>query len=94
MLPQQLLLLPLVLGTGEAVFIVLTAVMGAVAVVLEELVVTLAISVSAYLRVFVKIWRELKGNSNDILCLLEDFGRSQYNNPCPLCAAGAWCVYP
>jgi hypothetical protein len=24
---------------------------------------------------------------------LQDFGRSQYNNPCPPCVAGDWCIY-
>ena len=91
--PQQLLLL-LVLETGKVVFIVPTAVMGAVAVVLQEVVGILDIIVNAYLLVFVKIWQEINVNSNDILCLLEDFGRSQFNNPCPACVAGDWCVYP
>jgi hypothetical protein len=25
---------------------------------------------------------------------VEDFGRSQYNNPCPGCVPGQWCSYP
>ena len=63
--PQQLLLL-LVLETGKRVFIVPTAVMVAVAVVLEEVVGFLDIIVSAYLLLFVKIWQEINVNSNDI----------------------------
>ena len=90
--PQQLLLL-LVLETGKVVFIVPTAVMGAVAVVLQEVVGILDIIVNAYLLVFVKIWQEINVNSNDILCLLEDFGRSLFNNPFPTCVVGDWCVY-
>ena len=90
--PQQLLLL-LVLETGKLVFIVPTAVMGAVAVVLQEVVGFLDIIVNAYLLLFVKIWQEINVNSNDILCLPEDFGRSQFNNPCPACVAGDWCQY-
>ena len=63
--PQQLLLLPLVLGTGKAVFIVLTAVMGAVVVKPVDTAGFLFI-VNAYLLVFVKTWREINVNSNDV----------------------------
>jgi hypothetical protein len=24
---------------------------------------------------------------------LEDFGRGQYSNPCPVCDGSAWCSY-
>ena len=24
----------------------------------------------------------------------EDFGRSGFNNPCPACTQGNWCIYP
>ena len=33
-------------------------------------------------------------DAEDVTKFLEDFGRSQYNNPCPQCVAGDWCVYP
>ena len=29
----------------------------------------------------------------DVNKFLEDFGRSQFNNPCPVCVPGNWCVY-
>ena len=32
-------------------------------------------------------------DANDVTTFLEDFGRSQYNNPCPACVLGGWCVY-
>ena len=32
-------------------------------------------------------------DANDVTMFLEDFGRSQFNNPCPSCVAGDWCVY-
>jgi hypothetical protein len=32
-------------------------------------------------------------DADDVTMFLEDFGRSQYNNPCPACVAGDWCVY-
>ena len=89
--PQQLLLL-IVLEMGKAALIVPIAVMGAVVVLMVGTAGFLFI-VNAYLRVFVKIWREINVNSNVILCLLEDFGRNQFNNPCPACEVGDWCVY-
>ncbi len=33
-------------------------------------------------------------DANDVGKFLEDFGRSQFNNPCPACEVGGWCVYP
>jgi hypothetical protein len=29
-----------------------------------------------------------------VAIFLEDFGRSTFNNPCPACVGGPWCVYP
>jgi len=31
------------------------------------------------------------GDANDVTQFLNDFGRSQFNRPCPACVAGAWC---
>jgi hypothetical protein len=33
-------------------------------------------------------------DADDVTKFLEDFGRSQFFNPCPACVAGDWCVYP
>ena len=33
-------------------------------------------------------------DADDVTLFLEDFGRSQFFNPCPPCVAGNWCVYP
>ena len=32
-------------------------------------------------------------DADDVTNFIEDFGREQYYQPCPLCEAGAWCVY-
>jgi len=90
--PQQFLLL-LELETGKLVCIVPTAVMGVVAELLEEVVVSLDIFVNAYLLVCVNIGQESNVNRNDSIYLREDFVRNQCNDPCPPCVAGNWCVY-
>jgi len=28
----------------------------------------------------------------DVAVFLEDFGRFEFNNPCPACVPGAWCT--
>ncbi len=33
-------------------------------------------------------------DANDVSIFLEDFGRSEFFNPCPACVAEDWCVYP
>ena len=33
-------------------------------------------------------------DGGDVEKFLEDFGRSTYINPCPLCDGSAWCTYP
>jgi hypothetical protein len=32
-------------------------------------------------------------DSDDIIKFLEDFGRNDFNNPCPACEGVDWCVY-
>ena len=32
--------------------------------------------------------------TSDVEIFLEDFGRSEFFNPCPPCEVGDWCVYP
>jgi len=32
-------------------------------------------------------------DGTDVTLFLEDVGRNQFNNPCPLGEVGAWCVY-
>ena len=32
-------------------------------------------------------------DADDVNKFLEDFGRGQYDRPCPVCDGSAWCVY-
>ena len=36
---------------------------------------------------------DMNVDANDVGVFLEDFGRSEFFNPCPTCEVGAWCVY-
>ena len=32
-------------------------------------------------------------DGTDAFIIKEDFGRASFNNPCPACVVGDWCVY-
>jgi hypothetical protein len=32
-------------------------------------------------------------DASDVSAFLQDFGRNQFNNTCPSCEVGDWCVY-